>query len=111
MNQPVADGQTNRRFPGGLRTDVQPASQCQRQEPRGRRKGGKKLKPKIFITQPMEQSALKKLKAHLEVEVHPDAIQTISKESLIRGVQGKDYLLCRLGDQIDADVISANTKL
>jgi lactate dehydrogenase-like 2-hydroxyacid dehydrogenase len=59
----------------------------------------------------MEQSALKKLKAHLEVEVHPDAIQTISKESLIRGVQGKDYLLCRLGDQMDADVIGANTKL
>ncbi len=69
------------------------------------------LKPKIFITQPIEESALKKLLTHLEVEVHPDVIQTITKESLLAGVPGKDYLLCRLGDQIDADVIGANPKL
>ena len=69
------------------------------------------MKPKIFVTQPIEESALKKLLTHLEVEVHPDVIQTITKESLLAGVPGKDYLLCRLGDQIDADVIAANPKL
>ncbi len=69
------------------------------------------LKPKIFVTQPIEESALKKLLPHLEVEVHPDVIQTITKESLLARVPGKDYLLCRLGDQIDADVISANPQL
>jgi glyoxylate reductase len=73
--------------------------------------GGEKLKPKIFVTQPIEESALKKLQNHLEVEVHPDVIQTITKESLLAGVPGKDYLLCRLGDQIDADVIVANPTL
>jgi glyoxylate reductase len=71
----------------------------------------RKLKVKIFITQPIEESALKKLVSCMQVEVHPDATKTITKESLIRGIQGKDYLLCRLGDQIDADVIGANKNL
>lgn len=69
------------------------------------------MKPTIFVTQPIEESALRKLQTRLEVEVHPDVIQTITKESLLAGVPGKDYLLCRLGDQIDADIINANPKL
>jgi glyoxylate reductase len=69
------------------------------------------VKPKMFVTQPIEESARKKLLLHLEVEIHPDLIQTITKESLLAGVPGKEYLLCRLGDQIDADVISANPKI
>jgi glyoxylate reductase len=69
------------------------------------------VKPKIFVTQPIEESALRKLLIHLEAEVHPDVIQTITKESLLAGVPGKEYLLCRLGDQIDADVIATNPKL
>jgi glyoxylate reductase len=69
------------------------------------------MKPTIFVTQPIEESALRKLLTHLVVEVHQDVIQTITKESLLAEVPGKDYLLCRLGDQIDADVINANPKL
>jgi len=69
------------------------------------------VKPAIFITQPVEASALRKLTALMEVDVHPDATKTIGKESLINGVQGKDYLFCRLGDQIDAEVINANKNL
>jgi glyoxylate reductase len=69
------------------------------------------VKPKMFVTQPIEESALKKLLTRLEVEVHPDVIQTITKDALLAGVPGKDYLLSRLGDQIDADVIAANPKL
>jgi glyoxylate reductase len=69
------------------------------------------MKPTVFVTQPIEESALNKLLTHLGVEIHPDPIQTITKESLLAGVPGKDYLLCRLGDQIDADVIAANPKL
>lgn len=69
------------------------------------------MKRSIFVTQPIEASALQKLTAVMEVEVHPDATKTIDKESLIRGVRGKDYLFCRLGDQVDAAVISANRHL
>jgi glyoxylate reductase len=77
----------------------------------GWKEEGKKLKPKIFVTQPLEESALKKLMQFMQVEVHPNSTKTIAKESLLSGVRGKDYLFCRLGDQIDAEVIRANPKL
>lgn len=69
------------------------------------------MKPRIFVTQPIEASALAKLQSHMEVEVHPDSLQTISKSALIQGIQSKDYLFCRLGDQIDAEIIHANENL
>lgn len=69
------------------------------------------MKVKMFVTQPIEESALKRLQAIAEVEVHPDATKTIAKEDLLRGVRGKDYLFCRLGDRVDADIIGANTQL
>lgn len=68
-------------------------------------------KPNIFITQPVESSALKRLQEVMDVEVHPDASESIRKEDLIRGVSQSDYLFCRLGDIVDADVISANPNL
>lgn len=69
------------------------------------------MKPGIFVTQPLEASALGKLTALMAVDVHPDATRTIDRESLISGVRGKDYLFCRLGDPIDAGVIRANPEL
>jgi len=67
--------------------------------------------PKIFITQPVEDSALKRLQEVMEVEIYPDATQSIDKVTLIKGVSQSDYLFCRLGDIVDADVISANPNL
>ena len=40
------------------------------------------MKVKMFVTQPIEASALRKLTALMEVEVHPDATKTITKEDL-----------------------------
>lgn len=68
-------------------------------------------KPNMFITQPVESSALKRLEAVMDVRVHPDASESIRKEDLISGVSKSDYLFCRLGDIVDADVISANPNL
>jgi len=68
-------------------------------------------KPRIFITQPIEKSALKRLQQVLEVKIHPDAAKSIVKKDLIRGIQGVDYLFCRLGDIVDAGVIAANPDL
>jgi len=68
-------------------------------------------KPKIFITQPVEESALKRLCEVMDVDVYPEASQSIDKEALIRGVSRSDYLFCRLGDIVDADVISAGSNL
>ncbi|MEW6673703.1 MAG: D-glycerate dehydrogenase [Thermodesulfobacteriota bacterium] len=68
-------------------------------------------KPKIFITQPVEASALKRLQDVMAVDIHPDASRSIDKTALIKGVSNSDYLFCRLGDIVDADVISAGPKL
>ncbi len=68
-------------------------------------------KPKIFITQPIEESALERLQAAMDVEVHPDATRPISPEDLIRGVRGKDFLFCRLHDTIGAEALEANPNL
>ena len=68
-------------------------------------------RPKIFITQPVDDSALKRLQAVMDVQIHPDASKSIVKEDLIKGVRGADYLFCRLGDIVDAEVIAANPDL
>jgi glyoxylate reductase len=68
-------------------------------------------RPKIFITQPVEDSALKRLQAVMDVQIHPDASKSILKDDLIKGVREADYLFCRLGDIVDADVIAANPNL
>ncbi|MBE0557120.1 MAG: D-glycerate dehydrogenase, partial [Proteobacteria bacterium] len=68
-------------------------------------------RPKIFITQPIEESALKRLQAVMDVEVHPDATKPISQEDLIRGIRNKDFLFCRLHDTIGAEALEANPNL
>ena len=68
-------------------------------------------KPKIFITQPIQESALQRLRKAMDVEVHPDSSGTINKKDLIKGVSRNDYLFCRLGDIVDAEVIAANPNL
>lgn len=68
-------------------------------------------KPKIFVTQPIEESARQRLQKVMNVKVHPDSSRSIVKEDLIDGVRICDYLFCRLGDIIDADVIETNPNL
>ena len=68
-------------------------------------------KPKIFITQPIAESALQRLKAVMDVEVHPDSSRPISKSDLIRGVSRNDYLFIRLSDAVDSEVMDANPNL
>jgi glyoxylate reductase len=68
-------------------------------------------KPKIFVTQPIADSALHRLQGVMDVEVHEDVSKSILKEDLIRGVSHSDYLFCRLGDIVDADIIAANPHL
>ena len=68
-------------------------------------------KPKIFITQPVEDSTLRRLQEVMDVQVHPDASKSILKDDLINGVRAADYLFCRLGDIVDAEVVAANPNL
>ena len=68
-------------------------------------------KPRIFITQPIEESALRRLQEVMNVEMHPDSSKPIVKEDLIKGVTKNDYLFCRLHDSVDEEVLDANLNL
>jgi glyoxylate reductase len=66
---------------------------------------------RIFVTQPVYESALARLRAVAEVTANPDARQVIPRDRLIAGVRGCDILFSLLHDRIDRDVIAANPKL
>jgi len=65
---------------------------------------------KIFITRKIPQPGLDLLEKYHEVEVFPyDQIPT--KQEIIKGLKGKDGLLCLLSDPIDEEVINSEPKL
>jgi glyoxylate reductase len=66
---------------------------------------------RIFVTQPVAESALKRLRAVASVKVFPDDSRIIPKTTLIAAVKKADILFCLLHDRIDKAVIAANPKL
>jgi len=69
------------------------------------------LRPKVFITQPIAEAAIRQLKAVAEVSWNPDPLHILTKPELLDAVQKCDYLFCFLHDTIDADVLRANPGL
>jgi glyoxylate reductase len=68
-------------------------------------------KPRIFVTQPVSEHALKRLRAVARVVVFADASRIIPKKTLIAEVRKADILFCLLHDKIDRDVIMSNPNL
>jgi glyoxylate reductase len=68
-------------------------------------------RPRIFVTQPICDSALKRLRAVASVKVFPDDSRIIPKSTLIAAVKKADILFCLLHDKIDKAVVAANLKL
>jgi glyoxylate reductase len=68
-------------------------------------------KPRIFVTQPVAESALARLRAVANVKVNPDDSRIIPKPALIAAVKKADILFCLLHDKIDKAVVAANPKL
>jgi glyoxylate reductase len=66
---------------------------------------------RIFVTQPVYESALARLRAVAEVTANPDARQVIPRDQLIAGVRSCDILFSLLHDRIDREVVAANPKL
>jgi glyoxylate reductase len=66
---------------------------------------------RVFVTQPIAESALHRLRQAGEAEVHPDATKPIEKGALLAGVRRADILYCLLHDRVDGDVIAANPHL
>jgi len=65
---------------------------------------------KIFVTRKIPQSGLDLLQRELELEINPEN-RVLTKEEIIKGMQGKDGLLCLLTDSIDKDVVFSEPKL
>jgi glyoxylate reductase len=68
-------------------------------------------RPRVFVSQPVAESALARLRAVADVEVNPDSSKVISKADLCAGVARCDILYALLHDRIDRDVLDANPKL
>jgi glyoxylate reductase len=68
-------------------------------------------KPRIFVTQPIAESAMKRLRALGNVKVYPDDSRIIPQKPLIEAVKKTDILFCLLHDKIDRAVVAANPNL
>ena len=69
------------------------------------------MRPRVFVTQPIADSAVKRLRKIATVKVNPDASRIPTKRELIAGARQCDILFSRLHDKIDRDVLAANPKL
>jgi glyoxylate reductase len=68
-------------------------------------------RPHVFVTQPVSEHALKRLRAVARVTMFADSSRIIPKRTLIAQVRKADILFCLLHDRIDRDVIMANPNL
>jgi glyoxylate reductase len=66
---------------------------------------------KVFVTQPIPQKALARLRKVAEVELNPDSTHIVTKTELISALGRNDYLVCLLHDRVDAEVIHVNPNL
>jgi len=66
---------------------------------------------RIFVTQPVFESALARLRAVADVAVNTDARRVLPKDALIAGARSCDILFSLLHDPIDNEVIAANPGL
>jgi glyoxylate reductase len=68
-------------------------------------------RPRVFVTQPIAESALARLRAVADVEVNTDSGRVLPKDRLIEAVKRCDILLSLLHDTVDRDVLTANPQL
>jgi glyoxylate reductase len=69
------------------------------------------MAPKVFVTQPIPEQALSRLREVAEVELNPDSTHIITKPELIAALERNEYLLCLLHDRVDAEAINTNPNL
>src|ERR1700756_4071129 len=68
-------------------------------------------RPRIFVTQPVSETALRRLRAVATVKMFPDASRIIPKRTLLQAVRRSDILFCLLHHKIDRAVVTANPQL
>jgi glyoxylate reductase len=68
-------------------------------------------RPRVFVSQPIAPSALRRLHAIADVKINTDSSNIIAKPKLIAAVKKCDILFSLLHDKIDRAVLAANPKL
>jgi glyoxylate reductase len=69
------------------------------------------MRARIFITQPVAASALKRLREVARVTANPDDSRILPKKDLLAAVGKADILFSLLHDRVDRAVLAANPKL
>jgi glyoxylate reductase len=69
------------------------------------------MRVRIFITQPVAASALKRLREVARVTANPDDSRILPKKDLLAAVGKADILFSLLHDRVDRAVLAANPKL
>ncbi len=69
------------------------------------------MRPTVFITQPVAETAIRRLEGMATVTWNPDPLHIMTKTELCEAVREHDSLFCLLHDTVDADVIAANPNL
>lgn len=70
-------------------------------------------KTRIYITQPIAQSAIDRLekRGDVEIKINPDATKILPYETLMEEVKNCDILYCLLHDVVDKKIMQANPNL
>lgn len=68
-------------------------------------------KPRVFVTQPIADSAQKRLREIASVAINKDPSRIIAKSKLIASVKKCDILFALLHDRVDRAVLGASPKL
>ena len=68
-------------------------------------------RPRVFITQPVAQSAIDRIAAIADITVNPDSSRILPKVDLVEAVRNCEILFCLLHDTVDNEVIAANPQL
>jgi glyoxylate reductase len=69
------------------------------------------MRARVFITQPVAASALKRLREVARVTANPDDSRILPKKDLLAAVGKADILFSLLHDRVDRAVLAANPKL
>jgi glyoxylate reductase len=69
------------------------------------------MRPKVFVTQPVAESALARLRTVADVDVNPDDTRILAKGRLVAAMRRHDLLFSLLHDKVDRDVLAASPKL
>lgn len=69
------------------------------------------MAPAIFVTQPIPERALARLREVGEVELNPDPLHIVTRAELTAALRRNEYLVSLLHDRVDREVIEASPSL